>query len=71
MVVKWISLVSSIQNNIENNSLECLICGVNAADTACIPCGHKNFCYDCIDLCLKHIHTSRLPNSSIGYFISC
>lgn len=30
---KWISLIGSIQNKIENNSEECLICSVNSANT--------------------------------------
>lgn len=45
---KWISIVGSIQNRIEKNSEDCSICVTNIANTACAPCGHKNFCYDCI-----------------------
>jgi membrane-associated HD superfamily phosphohydrolase len=46
---KWISMIKLIQNRTEKNSLNCSICVDNLADTACVPCGHKNFCYKCID----------------------
>lgn len=31
------------------NSEECCICVNSHRDTAVIPCGHRFFCYDCID----------------------
>ena len=50
---KWISLVNLIQNKIEKNPQDCSICAEKMADTACVPCGHKNFCYECIDSYFK------------------
>jgi hypothetical protein len=33
----------------ENKNVECCICLENEADTAAIPCGHRMFCYSCIE----------------------
>ena len=45
----WIELQTKIQSNCNQNSELCSICFENNCDTAVIPCGHKFFCYECID----------------------
>lgn len=45
----WILLMDKIQENSKKNTNDCTICFDNKADTAAIPCGHKFFCYQCID----------------------
>jgi len=42
--------IALIKSNLSNDVSMCSICTENNADTAVIPCGHKFFCYDCIDL---------------------
>ena len=46
---KYIDITEKIMSRIDSGSIECVICAVNKADTAAIPCGHKFFCYECID----------------------
>lgn len=41
--------ISLLKLRMENNMTECCICTDNIADTATIPCGHKSFCYSCIN----------------------
>lgn len=46
-------LVSFVIKNINSKSIsnpeKCSICFENVSDTAIIPCGHKFFCYECIN----------------------
>lgn len=44
-----LELTNKIHEKIKNNESECCMCADNPADTAIIPCGHLNFCYECID----------------------
>lgn len=44
-----LELVNKINTRSIENPDKCSICFDNNADTAIIPCGHKFFCYDCID----------------------
>lgn len=46
---KWIEMIDKIQSNCSNNSNLCSICFTETANTAPIPCGHRVFCYECID----------------------
>ena len=55
---QFISLIQSIKSNVENDATLCCICSENNANTAVIPCGHKFFCFDCIDNYHK-TYTSR------------
>jgi hypothetical protein len=41
--------IQLLKSRAENNTIECCICADAEADTATIPCGHKAFCYSCID----------------------
>lgn len=45
----WIELQKNILERCKENSEECSICFDHKADTAPVPCGHKYFCYDCIN----------------------
>lgn len=52
--LKWNILINKIQIHCEKKNLdECTICCEDKADTAIIPCGHKYFCYKCIDIYWK------------------
>ena len=58
---EWLDSVKKIKNNVEKqlskddddgnltSSSVCCICSDAPADVATIPCGHKNFCKECID----------------------
>ncbi|XWV26755.1 RING finger domain protein [Tupanvirus soda lake] len=58
---KWLEIVTRVQNRIKENSSECSLCVEEVADTACIPCGHKNFCRECIENYLKSYHQNGCP----------
>ena len=47
----YLKIIETVQKRIKdvNNINECCICADNMADTAPIPCGHKNFCFTCLD----------------------
>ena len=45
----WLHIRDKFQKNFEKNPNDCVICTTEKADTAVIPCGHKYFCYKCID----------------------
>ena len=47
---QFIALMTTIKFNIDDGITQCSICAENNADTAVIPCGHKFFCHECIDL---------------------
>jgi len=55
---QFISMIQSIKSNVEKDVTLCCICSENDANTAVIPCGHKFFCFDCIDNYHK-TYTSR------------
>ena len=46
---KYLALMESIALRIGKNTDECSICADKPCDTAVIPCGHKFFCYECIN----------------------
>ena len=58
---KWTSIVSLVHERIAKNSTDCSICVEEMADTACVPCGHKNFCRSCIDNYLKSYNKNGCP----------
>lgn len=46
---KYLALMETIALRIGKNIDECSICADKPCDTAVIPCGHKFFCYECIN----------------------
>lgn len=46
--LKWLKIANVIQENLLKNSELCCICFENPIDSAPIPCGHLNYCYECI-----------------------
>lgn len=50
---KHLSILESIAKNIGDSITQCSICIQNPCDTAVVPCGHKFFCYECINSYLK------------------
>ena len=53
--VEWVMPKKSAEHmqNTQPDVPKCVICHENNIDTACIPCGHYNFCFECIDICWK------------------
>lgn len=51
--MKRLEMVEKVQENFAKNNTECVICQCLPADTAPTPCGHLNFCYECIDTYFK------------------
>lgn len=47
--LKIIEFNNKCRQNAELNSSDCCICMVNLSDSAPVPCGHKKFCYECIE----------------------
>ena len=46
--VKWVDILDRISKRDIVNDTDCCICFERPADSAPSPCGHKNFCLECI-----------------------
>ena len=57
----WIELINKIQIKCGENLGMCSICFDKDADTAIVPCGHKFFCFECIDLYIKKYPKKGCP----------
>ncbi len=58
---QWIELISNVQKKCKEEPALCAICSVVEADTAVVPCGHKFFCNECIDLYIKKYPKKGCP----------
>ncbi|XWV25427.1 putative E3 ubiquitin-protein ligase XBAT35-like [Tupanvirus deep ocean] len=58
---KWLDIIAKVQERLKENSSECSLCVEEPADTACVPCGHKNFCRECIENYLKSYRSNGCP----------
>ena len=64
----WVTTIEKVHGKVGKGD-DCCICSDCVADTAIVPCGHKHFCYSCIDtyhktfpvkgcpICRKHIQS--------------
>jgi hypothetical protein len=49
------------KDDIDLDDNECLICGVNKINAVVSPCGHSNFCHDCITDYKKNFSVKGCP----------
>jgi len=58
---QWIELISNVHKKCKEEPGMCAICSVEEADTTVVPCGHKFFCNECIDMYIKKYPKKGCP----------
>ena len=57
----YLNLVEKIRERSKVESTDCVICATAASNTAVVPCGHKLFCFECIDEYFKNYSQRGCP----------